>query len=92
MKAIWKGEILAESNETVEFDGNFYFPSTSLNKQYFQRSHTRSRCPFKGKAKYYNVRVQGKLNKDAAWYYPEPIIGAVIKNHVAFWKGVEIKK
>ena len=48
-------------------------------------------CPWKGEASYYNVVVDGQVNKDAAWYYPHPKDAAAeIKDHVAFWKGVKI--
>jgi uncharacterized protein (DUF427 family) len=48
-------------------------------------------CPWKGTASYYTLEVDGKQNKDAAWFYPEPKDAAAeIKNRVAFWKGVTI--
>lgn len=54
---------------------------------------TKTTCGWKGVASYYTVDVNGKENKDAAWYYSEPKAAASnIKNHVAFWRGVEVKK
>ncbi|MBC5809362.1 MAG: DUF427 domain-containing protein, partial [Candidatus Eremiobacteraeota bacterium] len=45
----------------------------------------------KGTASYYTLEVEGKSNPDAAWYYPEPKSAAAnIKDHVAFWRGVEV--
>ena len=72
MKATWNNAVLAESDETVVVEGNHYFPSDSVNKEYFQPSPTHTTCPWKGEASYYNVVVEGQTNKDAAWYYPEP--------------------
>jgi uncharacterized protein (DUF427 family) len=91
MKAIWNNVDLAESEQTVVVEGNHYFPPEGINKEYFQESSTHSTCPWKGEASYYNVVVNGQVNKDAAWYYPEPKAAAAeIKNHVAFWRGVKV--
>jgi uncharacterized protein (DUF427 family) len=91
MKAIWNGQLLAESNETVVIENNHYFPVSSLNMKFFQDSDTTSHCPWKGEASYYTIVVDGEVNKDAAWYYPSPKDAAQeIKDHVAFWRGVEV--
>jgi len=91
MKAIWENVILAESNATIVVEGNHYFPPDSINKHYFKDSNTQTTCPWKGLASYYNIVVDGKVNQDAAWYYPDPKSAAGnIKNYVAFWKGVEV--
>jgi uncharacterized protein (DUF427 family) len=82
---------LAESNETIAVEGNYYFPPDSINKKYFQESSTHTTCPWKGEASYYHIVVNGEVNKDAAWYYPEPKEAAKeIRNYAAFWKGVEV--
>lgn len=92
MKAIWNGEVIAESNNTVEVEGNYYFPHDSIKKDYFNASDTYTSCYLKGKAKYYNITVNGQINFDAAWFYPEPLEKAKpIQNYVAFWKGVQIE-
>jgi uncharacterized protein (DUF427 family) len=92
MQAVWKGQVLAESNETVVVEGNHYFPATSLNQDLFGASDTHTTCAWKGKASYYHVHVDGETNTDAAWYYPEPKAeAALIKGRVAFWRGVEVK-
>lgn len=91
MKAIWNNQIIAESNETVVVEGNHYFPPQSINKEFFKDSSTNSTCPWKGLASYYSIEVGGQTNTDAAWYYPEPKSAAAeIKDHVAFWKGVDV--
>jgi uncharacterized protein (DUF427 family) len=94
-KAIWNGKVIAEvpegKYEVVE--GNVYFPPESINKEYFQASETHTVCSWKGTASYYSVVVDGKVNQDAAWYYPEPKSAANnIKGYVAFWRGVTVEK
>ena len=92
MQAIWNGKVVAESDATVEVEGNHYFPAESLNRELFQESATTTVCAWKGKASYYSLSVDGKVNADAAWYYPDPKPAAeLVKNRVAFWKGVVVK-
>lgn len=93
MKAIWNDQIIAESNQTIIIEGNHYFPPQSVNEHFLSESSTHTTCPWKGIASYYNIEVNGKTNKDAAWYYPEiSEMAKGIKGYVAFWKGVEIIK
>ena len=93
MKAIWNGQVLAESNETKVIEGNHYFPPESINADFFKNSDTHSTCPWKGVASYYTLEVNGEQNKDAAWYYPETKeLAKEIKGYVAFWKGVAIEE
>ena len=91
-RATWNGKTLAESGETIVIEGNHYFPPGSVNRDYLKPSETTSVCPWKGDASYYSVEVGGELNRDAAWYYPNPKAAAAeIKDHVAFWKGVQVE-
>jgi uncharacterized protein (DUF427 family) len=92
-KAMWEGAVLAESDKTVEVEGNQYFPADAIRKEYFKPSGAHTECPWKGTASYYDVEVNGKWNAGAAWFYPEPKAAAKqIKGYVAFWKGVTVEK
>ena len=92
MKAIWNGATIAESNDTIVVEGNHYFPPEAVNKAFLQPSETHTVCGWKGTASYYNVVVNGQVNKDAAWYYPEMKDAAKnIEGYVAFWKGVKVE-
>ena len=91
MKAVWNGETIAESDDIVKVEGNAYFPLDSVNKAVLCDSSTHSFCPWKGTASYYSLNVDGKENRDAAWFYPEPKSAAAeIRGRVAFWKGVTV--
>ena len=91
LQAVWNGVVLAESDQTVKVEGNHYFPPGALNREYFTPSRTTTVCPWKGTASYYDVTVNGRTNRDAAWYYPEPRPAAGhIRDHVAFWHGVKV--
>ncbi len=92
MKAIWNGATIAESDDTVVVEGNHYFPASSLKREYTTFSNHRSSCPWKGQAHYHSLMVDGSLNENAVWYYPEPSAAAAnIKDRVAFWKGVKVE-
>ena len=81
MKAIWNNTVIAESNSTIIIENNHYFPPSSVNTV----------CPWKGEASYYTIKVNEDINKNAAWYYPNPKEKASdIKDYIAFWKGVSI--
>lgn len=92
MKAIWNDKVIAESDDIVTVEGNSYFPSNSIKEEYFEKTDQTSFCGWKGMANYYSVTVNGKTNKDCAWYYVEPNDAAEkIKGRIAFWNGVKIK-
>ena len=91
MKAVWNGTVVAESDNTVVVEGNHYFPPDSVRAELFEPSDKTTHCPWKGDASYRSIVVDGERNPDAAWYYPEPKEAAAqIKDHVAFWNGVEV--
>ena len=84
--------MLAESDRTEVVEGNHYFPPAAVRMEYFRPSETHTVCPWKGTASYYTVEVDGKHNRDAAWYYPQAKDAAKnIEGFVAFWNGVEVR-
>lgn len=93
MKAEWQGTVIAEckDDEIEVVENNKYFPPSALKKEYFTPSDTHTVCGWKGTASYYDVKVGGDVNKDAAWYYPQAKDAAKnIEGYVAFWKGVKV--
>ncbi len=92
MQAIWNDVVIAESNDTVVVEGNEYFDPKDVKMEYFTKTELTTVCGWKGKANYYSLTVNGKTNKDCAWYYAEPNDAAEkIKGRIAFWNGVEVK-
>ena len=93
MRAVWNGTVIAESDDTVVVERNHYFPPDSIKREFFTESDNHSVCPWKGEASYYHLEIDGEVNRDAAWYYSEPSEAAAeIRDHVAFWKGVQVEK
>ncbi len=91
MKAIWNKQVIAESDDIINVEGNSYFPVEAVNKEFLRESDTQTVCHWKGSASYYSLKVDGQSNEDAAWYYAEPRpLADEIKGRVAFWKGVQV--
>ena len=92
-RAVWNGKTVAETDRYELVEGNVYLPPASLKREYFRDSTHTSVCPWKGIANYYSLDVDGKINPDAAWVYRSPkSAAAAIKDHVAFWNGVEVER
>jgi uncharacterized protein (DUF427 family) len=93
-KATWNGAVLAEADgsEVQVVEGNVYFPPGAVNKALIRDSQMHTVCPWKGTASYYDVVVDGHINRDAAWTYPETKDAAKhVKGYIAFWKGVLVR-
>ena len=91
MRAIWNGTVIAQSDDTVVVENNHYFPAESVVDGVLHPSDTQTFCFWKGTASYYSLEVDGQVNRDAVWYYPEPMDAAKqITGRVAFWKGVKV--
>lgn len=91
MRAIWRDTVIADSDDTVVVEGNHYFPAEAVRQELLRPSQTHTTCAWKGVASYYAVEVDGEVNQDAAWYYPDPLPeAAAVAGRVAFWRGVTV--
>ena len=91
-KAIWNGEVIAESDDTVVVEGNHYFPSDALRRDVVAQSDEHTFCPWKGTASYYDLEVDGQRNPGAVWFFPDPKPeAAMVTDRVAFWRGVTVE-
>lgn len=91
VEARWNGAVIARSDDTVVVEGNHYFPAAAVDAAVLTPSSTTTICPWKGVAHYYSLGVGDAVNRDAAWYYPDPKPEAAqIRDRIAFWKGVEV--
>jgi uncharacterized protein (DUF427 family) len=92
VQAVWNGQVIAESDDTVVVEGNHYFPRAAVSPEVLGDSDTHSVCPWKGTASYHSVTVDGQTNPDAAWFYPEPKAKAeMVRDRIAFWRGVTVQ-
>ena len=92
-RATWNGAVIAESDTFEIVEGNVYFPPDAVSAAYLRPSQTHTVCPWKGTASYYDLEVDGKLNRDAVWYYPVTKDAAKnVEGYVAFWHGVTVER
>jgi uncharacterized protein (DUF427 family) len=94
-RATWNETVIAEAaaNEIVIVEGNVYFPVERVNRAFLTPSRTHTECGWKGTASYYDISIDGQVNRDAAWYYPEPKPAAEnIRGRIAFWRGVQVER
>ena len=93
--ASWNGAVIAQATDAQVqvVENNVYFPLTAVTQAYLRPSNHTSICPWKGTASYYDLVVDGAVNANAAWYYPQPKDAAKqIAGHVAFWRGVSVER
>ncbi|BDU49704.1 DUF427 domain-containing protein [Haliovirga abyssi] len=89
IKVMFNNTLIAETNNCIAVEGNYYFPLEDVMIKYLGKSDYHTVCPWKGDGSYYNLKAEGKVVENAAWYYPEPKEEAKkIKNYIAFDKKV----
>lgn len=92
MQAVFNGTVIAESDQTQLVEGNHYFPRADVREEFLRPSDAHTLCFWKGLASYHDVEVDGVRNPGAAFYYPKPLpLARRIKDHVAFWQGVQVR-
>lgn len=92
MEAVFNDVVVARSDNTVRIEGNVYFPPDSVQWQHLTATRSRSLCFWKGVAGYFTVEAGGVKSRNAAWTYRHPSpLARRIKDHVAFWNGVEVR-
>jgi uncharacterized protein (DUF427 family) len=51
----------------------YYLPFEDVRTDLLEASDTVTMCPYKGRARYWSIRVRDTVVRDAAWSYPDPI-------------------
>jgi uncharacterized protein (DUF427 family) len=86
--AILEGIVLAKADKYEIVESNVFFPPESISWQYFTKSDKTATSPGIGGAIFYDIKVGGIVEKDAAWIYPEPkAVVKHIKDYVVFGYG-----
>jgi uncharacterized protein (DUF427 family) len=86
------GVVLADSGSALRMletshPPTYYLPPADVRTDLLVPSHRRgSHCEWKGGARYWHVRVDARVARDAAWSYPDPFDEyAPLAGHLAFY-------
>lgn len=96
MKVIWRGKVIADSDNPILIEGNYYFPPDSVQYELLRNNKHHTLCYWKGLASYYDAVDGERIEKNIAWFYPKAtwasrkIMGKDFSNHVAFWGNTKI--
>jgi uncharacterized protein (DUF427 family) len=91
VKIVLGGETVAESKRArflfeTRLPTRYYLPRDDVRADFLEPSDSHTRCPYKGVASYYHVRVGDQLYEDLVWTYPEPIPECPkIKDYLCFF-------
>jgi uncharacterized protein (DUF427 family) len=92
MKAVWNGTTLAESDRTIEIEGNYYFPPEAVDQRYLRPGEARTVRTVRGEVNYFTIEAGGQTNPNAAWSYAATrAVARDIEGYVAFWKDVAVE-
>ena len=93
MKASVNGRVVAESDDIVACHGYEYFPRAAVRTDWLEKTEKTARdleCPHG--VQFYDVVVDGKRHKRAAWSYEAPRAAMKQIDHwIGFWNDVEIE-
>jgi uncharacterized protein (DUF427 family) len=92
MKAMLKDHVIAESNDIVEAGGYQYFPSEAVHKEWLEKApktESDRACPHG--VQFYDVVIDGKRHRRAAWSYEAPLPAMKeVAGRFGFWEDVKI--
>jgi len=93
MKAIWRGQVIAESDRTLDVGGYTYFPRDAVRMDLLSaapKSENDLKCPHG--VQFYDVKQDAARSARAAWSYeaPQPKMSQV-DHWIGFWEDVEVK-
>jgi uncharacterized protein (DUF427 family) len=79
VKVVLNGETVAETDSAVILMEpgqaiRYYMPIADTRLELLRPSEATSRCPYKGLANYYTVKVGGKTFEDIVWSYRAPTL------------------
>lgn len=96
-KAMVDDTVIAESDDVVRIEGNYYFPPSSVKMDYFSEpTELHTVCHWKGEASYRDVTVGDTTLKNVAWFYASPDdsakerVGTDFTNYIAFYPQVTV--
>jgi uncharacterized protein (DUF427 family) len=96
VRVLVAGETIADSRRVMLLHESghqpiYYFPPEDVRSDLLEPSDRHTRCPKKGEASYFTIRVGERVVDAGAWYYPAPIAGAPPIDHLIafYWNRVD---
>lgn len=86
-----KGKMIASTRNALKLEEArltpvYYFPKSDLVAEYYFENSSETYCPFKGNARYWDVRIDGDVIEQVVWGYDEPYDEvAILSEYVAFY-------
>jgi len=86
-----EGQVVAETGRPcllfeTGLPVRYYIPKLDVRMELLEPSDKTTRCPYKGIASYWSLRVNGRLFEDLVWSYPQPIPECPrIEDLLCFW-------
>jgi uncharacterized protein (DUF427 family) len=91
-RAIWRDQVLAESERALEVKGYRYFPREAVRMELLQatpKTENDLRCPHG--VQFYDVVANGDRSPRAAWSYEAPQESMKQVDHwIGFWRDAEV--
>jgi len=91
VRVTFAGRTVADSGDALvltegSYPPVYYLPREHVDPAALEASSRTTRCPFKGEASYYSLRVGDRVSPDAVWCYEKPLEAvSAIAGHVAFY-------
>jgi len=92
-KAVWHGQVIAQSDRTIEVDGYCYFPRESVRMELLHavpKSASDEQCPHG--VQFFDVGTGKQCSARNAWSYEKP--GSALRKvdrWIGFWDEVEVQ-
>lgn len=97
LRAVFQGEVIAESDAALVlsekgYPPRIYFPPAGLRGDRLEATAHSTRCPWKGQAAYWTIRVGDETLENGAWAYPDPLPElAALAGYVSFYEAVTVE-
>jgi uncharacterized protein (DUF427 family) len=92
MKAMLKGQVIAQSDDIVQSGGYHYFPIAAVRMEWLQKTaktDSDRACPHG--VQFYDVVIGAARHERAAWIYEAPLPAMqAVERRVGFWDEVEV--
>jgi uncharacterized protein (DUF427 family) len=92
-QALYRGVVLAESEDAFDQDGTFFFPPESVHSEYLRPADHTGSCLWNGVSEYFDIVIDERVIRNAAWTFRNPSqLTARIKDFIAFGPKITVRE